>query len=142
MMPRIFVLTSLLFFTLFSFAGSPGTSSNPSSESSLKLQQKENKKLLRAQKKLARKLRKDDSPKTIFGFEPFTIIGLGLLAGGFFLPILLPLGILSLVFGFVRYKKLKPDTFKGQAYHEKIFIIGLLVPILAFVGIYMVQGGV
>lgn len=91
-------------------------------------------------KTLFRRGKRDKKPFSILGFEPFTVLGLALIVGGIFFVALLPLGILSLLFGFLRYKKVHPDTFKGDKKHTQIFVAGLILPVMAFLGIHAVGG--
>lgn len=94
----------------------------------------------RFKKTFFKKRKKDKEPFSILGYEPFTAIGLVLILGGIFVAALLPLGILALLFGFVRYRKIHPGKFKGDEKHLEIFLAGLIAPVLIFLGIHATKG--
>lgn len=131
-------LTIIPFFlSAASIQSQPTEASLTTASSTLPFQKHKKAKVFKAHFK---KRKKDKKPFAIMGYEPFTVGGMTLLIAGIFIPILLPLGLLSLLFGFLRYDKLKPETFKGDKKHKRIFIAGLILPVLAFLGIHAVKG--
>ncbi len=141
---RVFVLSLLLGLAAPSLSLASSSSIHPSSAS---LGQDQSYEVVKKKKPLRgffrRLFKKKDSknPRTLFGFEPFTVVGIGLLAAGFFWIGLMPLGLLSILIGFVRYR-IFPDAFKGKKLSPIVLIMSLVVPAYVFLVNLIFKGNV